>query len=97
LILSAQPFRLGGNAIMSVILKNIVQVALMFGFVLLLRVPSPEARQGVLLAAVPAGFFGTVFGARFGVASIEASSTLIASTLFSIVTLSLVIYLTAGM
>src|ERR1700688_170669 len=97
LILSAQPFRLGGNAIMSVILKNIVQVALMFGFVLLLRVPAPEARQGVLLAAVPAGFFGTVFGARFGVASVEASSTLIASTLFSIVTLSLVIYLTAGM
>ncbi len=97
LILSAQPFRLGGNAIMSVILKNIVQVALMFGFVLLLRVPAPEARQGVLLAAVPAGFFGTVFGARFGVASIEASSTLIASTLFSIITLSLVIYLTAGM
>jgi predicted permease len=97
LILSAQPFRLGGNAIMSVILKNIVQVALMFGFVLLLRVPAPGARQGVLLAAVPAGFFGTVFGARFGVASIEASSTLIASTLFSIVTLSLVIYLSAGM
>ncbi len=97
LILSAQPFRLGGNAIMSVILKNIVQVALMFGFVLLLRVPAPEARQGVLLAAVPAGFFGTVFGARFGVASVEASSTLIASTLFSVVTLSLVIYLTAGM
>lgn len=97
LILSAQPFRLGGNAIMSVILKNIVQVALMLGFVLLLRVPSPEARQGVLLAAVPAGFFGTVFGARFDVASIEASSTLIASTLFSIITLSLVIYLTAGM
>jgi malonate transporter and related proteins len=97
LILSAQPFRLGGNAIMSVILKNIVQVALMFGFVLLLRVPAPEARQGVLLAAVPAGFFGTVFGARFGVASVEASSTLIASTVFSIVTLSLVIYLTAGM
>ncbi len=97
LILSAQPFRLGGNVIMSVILKNIVQVALMFGFVLLLRVPAPEARQGVLLAAVPAGFFGTVFGARFGVASVEASSTLIASTLFSIVTLSLVIYLTAGM
>ena len=97
LILSAQPFRLGGNAIMSVILKNIVQVALMFGFVLLLRVPAPEARQGVLLAAVPAGFFGTVFGARFGVASIEASSTLIASTLLSIVTLSLVIYLTSGM
>jgi malonate transporter len=97
LILSAQPFRLEGNAITGVILKNIVQVALMYGFVRLLAVPAPAARQGVLLAAVPAGFFGTVFGARYGVASIEASSTLIASTLFSIVTLSLAIYLTAGM
>jgi len=97
LILSAQPFRLGGNAILSVILKNVVQVALMFGFVLLLHVPAPGARQGLLLAAIPAGFFGTVFGARFGVASVEASSTLIASTLFSVITLSLVIYWTAGM
>jgi malonate transporter and related proteins len=97
LILSAQPFRLEMNAITGVILKNIVQVALMFAFVRLLGVPAPQARQGVLLAAVPAGFFGTVFGARYGVASIEASSTLIASTVFSVVTLSLVIYLTAGM
>jgi malonate transporter len=97
LILSAQPFRLGGNAMLSVILKNVVQVVLMLGFVLLLHVPAPGARQGLLLAAIPAGFFGTVFGARFGVASVEASSTLIASTLFSIVTLSLVIYWTASM
>jgi malonate transporter and related proteins len=97
LILSAQPFRLEMNAVTGVILKNVVQVALMFAFVRLLGVPAPAARQGVLLAAVPAGFFGTVFGARYGVASIEASSTLIASTLFSVVTLSLVIYLTAGM
>jgi predicted permease len=97
LILSAQPFRLEGNAITGVILKNIVQVAIMFAFVRLFGVPAPAARQGVLLAAVPAGFFGTVFGARYGVASVEASSTLIASTVFSVVTLSLVIYLTAGM
>jgi malonate transporter and related proteins len=97
LILSAQPFRLEGNAITGVILKNIVQVALMFAFVRLFGVPAPAARQGVLLAAVPAGFFGTVFGARYGVASVEASSTLIASTVFSVVTLSLIIYLTAAM
>jgi malonate transporter len=97
LILSAQPFRLEANAITGVVLKNIVQVALMFALVRLLGVPAPAARQGVLLAAVPAGFFGAVFGARYGVASIEASSTLVASTFFSIVTLSFVIYITAGM
>jgi malonate transporter and related proteins len=97
LVLSAQPFRLEANAITGVVLKNIVQVALMFALVRALGVPAPAARQGVLLAAVPAGFFGIVFGARYGVASIEASSTLVASTFFSIVTLSFVIYVTAGM
>jgi predicted permease len=97
LILSAQPFHLGGNAITGVLLKNVVQVALMLLIVRLTGTVSPAAREAVLLAAVPAGFFGTVFGARFGVASVEASSTLIASTLFSIITLPIVIYATANM
>lgn len=97
LILSAQPFRLGGNAITGVILKNIVQVALMFLIVRMFGTIPPATREAILLAAVPAGFFGTVFGARYGVASIEASSTLIASTVFSAITLPIVILLTARM
>ena len=83
--------------ITGVLLKNVVQVALMLLIVRLTGTVAPAAREAVLLAAVPAGFFGTVFGARFGVASVEASSTLIASTLFSIVTLPIVIYATANM
>jgi malonate transporter and related proteins len=97
LILSAQPFRLGASAATGVFLKNIGQVAIMFALVRMLHLPMPAARQAIVLAAVPAGFFGTVFGARYGVASIEASSTLIASTLFSVVTLSIVIVATATM
>jgi malonate transporter len=97
LILSAQPFRLGGNAITGVVLKNIGQVALMVLIVRLIGTVPPATREAVLLSAVPAGFFGTVFGARYGVASIEASSTLIASTLFSAVTLPIVILLTERM
>ena len=42
---------------------NGIAFALMFAFVRLLGVPAPAARQGVLLAAVPAGFFGTVSSA----------------------------------
>jgi malonate transporter and related proteins len=97
LILSAQPFHLGGNAITGVVLKNIVQVALMVLIVRLFGTIPPATREAILLAAVPAGFFGTVFGARYGVASIEASSTLIASTVFSAATLPIVILLTARM
>ena len=97
LILSAQPFRMDRNAFLGVFLKNCFQPALMFVIVASLGLSGAVAREAVVLSAVPAGFFGTVFGARYGVASIEASSTLIASTFFAIITLSLVIIWTAAM
>jgi predicted permease len=97
LILSAQPFRLGGRAATGVLLKNVGQVAIMFALVRMMHLPASSARQAILLAALPAGFFGTVFGATYGVASVEASSTLIASTAFSAVTLSIAIVMTATM
>lgn len=97
LILSAQPFRMDRNAVFGVLLKNLFQPALMFVIVRILAIPSPMSREAVILSAVPAGFFGTVFGSRYGVASVEASSTLIASTLFSVLTVSLVIVVTAVM
>jgi malonate transporter and related proteins len=97
LILSAQPFRLGAGAATGVVLKNIGQVAIMYALVRVIHLPAYPARQAILLAAIPAGFFGTLFGATYGVASVEASSTLIASTAFSAITLSIAIVATASM
>jgi auxin efflux carrier (AEC) len=97
LILSAQPFRMDKNALLGVLLKNCFQPALMFVIVASLGISGTMGREAVVLCALPAGFFGTVFGARYGVASIEASSTLIASTFFAIITLSLLILLTPAM
>jgi malonate transporter and related proteins len=96
LILSAQPFQLGASAATGVLLKNIGQVAIVFALLRVIHLPASSARQAILLAALPAGFFGTVFGATYGVASVEASSTLIASTAFSAVTLSIAIAATAA-
>ena len=50
-----------------------------------------------MLAALPAGFFGILFGLRFGLSSGAAGTTLIASTALSAMTLSAAIYLTSGM
>jgi malonate transporter len=97
LILSAQPFRMDKNVLLGVLLKNCFQPALMFVIVASLGISGTMGREAVVLCALPVGFFGTVFGARYGVASIEASSTLIASTFFAIITLSLLILLTPAM
>jgi malonate transporter len=49
------------------------------------------ARATILLAAVPSGFFGVLFGLRYGVESHEAGSTLIASSVLSAATLTAII------
>ncbi len=53
-------------------------------------------RAAVLLCALPSGFFGVLFGLRYGFNSHVAGSTLIVSSLASIVTLPVALMLTAG-
>ena len=57
----------------------------------LLGTPPEVTRIAVLLAALPAGFFGILLGKNYGVSSEEAGSTVIASTVGSMFTLALVI------
>jgi len=87
LILSAQPLRISPGVACGVVLKNILQPAIIVLLMLLMHMHGDIAREAFLLAAVPAGFFGTVFGARYGVRSHDTSSTLVLSTILSLVTL----------
>lgn len=57
---------------------------------------SEEAHATILLAALPAGFFGVLFGLRYGVETHLAGSTLIASSLLSVVTLAISLALLGG-
>jgi predicted permease len=93
LILSAQRLQVSGAVVSGVLLKNVVQSALVFALIVVFHVRGDIAREAFLLAAVPAGFFGTVFGARYGVSSREASSTLVLSTCMSLLTLPAAILL----
>jgi malonate transporter and related proteins len=87
LLLSAQPFRFSANVFAGILVKNLVQPVLVVALILLFRVHGDLGREALLVAALPTGFFGTVFGARYGITSIEVNSTLVSSTIISIVTI----------
>ena len=87
LIVSAQSLRVSANVLTGVLVKNFVQPAVVFAFVFVFAVRGDLGREGLLLAALPAGFFGTVFGGRYGVSLVEMNSILVLSTAISIVTI----------
>lgn len=91
LMLSAQPIRLTANVAFGVVLKNLLQPLLVFALVRWFGLPPGVGAQAVLLSAIPSGFFGLVFGASAGLRPPVAGSTLVASSVLSVLTLSLAI------
>ncbi|WP_348769900.1 AEC family transporter [Sphingomonas sp. PAMC26645] len=97
LIVSAQKLRFGPSVGIQTLLSNVAHPLIAAALALLFAVPALIAREAIVLAALPAGFFGILFGLRFGIKSEVVGTTLIASTIVSAVTLAAAIYLTAGM
>jgi malonate transporter and related proteins len=96
LILSSQSFVFDSNVVSGIFLKNVLQPLSAAGLIFMLPMSRDLARATILLAAVPAGFFGVPFGLRYNVKSEEAGSTLIASSVLSAATLAVVPMLTGG-
>jgi malonate transporter len=97
LILSAQKLRLGPSVGIQTLISNVAHPLLAAGLAWLFGVAPLTAREAIVLAALPAGFFGILFGLRFGIASEVVGTTLVASTILSAATLAAAIYLTAAM
>ncbi|MBR0697266.1 AEC family transporter [Bradyrhizobium lablabi] len=95
LVLSAQPVKLSANVAWTVAMKNVLQ-PLLTALLALPLLDGAEARVAVMLMAVPSGAFGVLFAVRYGVASAQIGTMLIASTLLSTVTLTAAILLSAG-
>jgi malonate transporter and related proteins len=96
LILSAQRIELGPNVLSGTLLKNVVHPLSAVGLILALPMDRDTARAALLLCALPSGFFGVLFGLRYGFESHVAGSTLIVSSLASVVTLPVALVRTAG-
>jgi malonate transporter and related proteins len=97
LILSSQRLLINSNVISGVLLKNVALPLAVAGLMFLLPTSRESVRAAILLAALPSGFFGVLFGLRYGVESREVGSTLILSSVLSIVTLALGLIFTAGL
>jgi malonate transporter len=91
LVLSHQSFEVDWKVVGATILADLLRPALAFGLVTALALPRPTAGLAILLAAVPSGFFGILFGQTYGKPSIASGSMVIASTVVSIVTLAVTI------
>jgi malonate transporter and related proteins len=87
LVISAQMFKAGGRTFVVVLLKNAVQPVLTLLITRLMTLPIEHIRYITLIIAMPRGFFGPVFGKRFGSNPQVASSGLIASYISSVATL----------
>jgi malonate transporter len=97
LVLSAQPLRLDATVGVGVFLKNILLPLVAYAITLALGMSGESAREAILLTAIPAGFFGMLFGLSYGVNSPAIGSTLTFSSLLSVITLTVAILLTSQM
>jgi predicted permease len=97
LVLSVQPLRLNANVGVCVFLKNIDLPLVAYAIALALGMSGQIARETILLAALPAGFVGILFGLNYGVRSQALGSTLTLSSLVSVITLTAAILLTSQM
>ncbi|MBB3148118.1 malonate transporter [Phyllobacterium trifolii] len=93
LILSSQPFRLNWSVVAATGLADIGRPILTAVVVFTLPISTETAKIAILLSAIPSGFFGILFAVNYRLNSASTGSMVIASTLFSIVTLATVIAL----
>jgi malonate transporter and related proteins len=91
LILSSQPFRLDWKVTAATATADVVRPLLTAAVVFALPVSLDTAKIAILMAAVPSGFFGILFAVSYHLNSATAGSMVLASTVFSIVTMAVVI------
>ncbi|WP_213993284.1 AEC family transporter [Sodalis sp. dw_96] len=96
-ILSARKLKINAPVLLSCLTKNIIQPFITIGLLYAFGITGPVAVTAVLMIALSAGFFGIVFGNRFGVQSPDAEATLLISSILCIITLPLFITLSAGL
>jgi malonate transporter len=91
LVVSGLPFVLNWQVGIATIASNILKPLAVFGLAKVLGVSPDIAKPAILIAALPAGFFGILFGVSYHANSKESGSTVLSSTVLSALTLAGVI------
>ena len=95
-ILSARRLKLNAVVGIATVTKLLIQPFIAWGIVLAFGLHGAVAITAILMIALSAGFFGVVFGNRFGVQSPDAEAVLLLSSVLCILSLPLFITLTSG-
>lgn len=96
-ILSARKLKINAAVLLASVTKLLIQPLIAWGIVMALGLNGSIAITAILMIALSAGFFGVVFGNRFGVQSPDAEAALLLTSVLCILTLPLFISLTAGL
>lgn len=96
LIMSAEPMRMSREVWSNLGLKLLLQPALMIGAILLLGARGVHAQQMILLAALPSATIPAMFANEAGAYQNEAATTILVSTVLSILSFPVAIYLIDG-
>lgn len=91
LVLSAQPLRLNWRILAATGMADILRPLLAVALTLVIPMPPTAAATAILLAAVPSGFFGILFGVTYRLDSATMGSMVTASTIVSIVPMAIAI------
>ncbi|CDZ67696.1 Putative transporter YfdV [Neorhizobium galegae bv. orientalis] len=92
-VLSSQAFQLSWKVVNATLFANILRPLATAALVFALPVSSDTAKIAILLATIPSGFFGILFAVNYKLDSGATGSMVIASTVFSVVTLPIAIIL----
>ena len=93
LITASYKVRIDGDILLNVVGKMVVQPALMALLVVLLGIPDPLGREGVLMCAIPASAVGPILAAHYRVYEKQAASTVVVDSLLMVVTFTLAVAL----
>ncbi|VDR27042.1 auxin efflux carrier [Raoultella terrigena] len=96
MILSARKLKLNAMVSIATIAKLLIQPFIAWAIVVAFGLHGSVAITAILMIALSAGFFGVVFGNRFGVQSPDAEAVLLLSSVLCILSLPLFITLTSG-
>lgn len=95
LLLSGRQFRISIPSLTNVGFKVLVQPAAMWGVALLLGVTGLARREMILLGALPTASMTAMFAVQYQVYTEDSDATIVVSTVLSIISLAVLIALTA--
>ncbi|CAL7962921.1 putative Uncharacterized transporter YwkB [Gammaproteobacteria bacterium] len=93
LIMSGNKVMLNGHVISNIFCKNCIHPLIMWGIVLAFGISGDWAKEAILLCAMPPAIMTTMFAAKYDVIKIESSSSTVVGTVFSLLSVALIMHM----